>query len=58
MNINQLHQAINLSLQKQVQDAAATQAAVMLQDFAQTQSNIRAAEAPHPTLGKTIDILT
>ncbi|MBO8164306.1 MAG: putative motility protein [Brevibacillus sp.] len=57
MNMVQLKQAINISLMKQVQDTAAAQASTMLADFAKTQQNIQqAASAPHPTLGKHLDV--
>ncbi|WP_312109737.1 putative motility protein [Brevibacillus reuszeri] len=56
MNAIQLQQAVTISLTKQVQETAQAQAATMLEDFAKTQQNIQAAQAGHPTLGKTIDI--
>ena len=56
VNINQLHQAVTLSLQKRVTEASTAHAAMLLQDFTQTQANINEAAAPHPSLGKAIDI--
>jgi hypothetical protein len=44
-----LKQAVGLALLNKVQDAQAAQTATLLQDFA-------ASQAPHPYLGKNLDI--
>ncbi|TKI58596.1 putative motility protein [Brevibacillus antibioticus] len=56
MNAVQLKQAITISLTKQVQETAQAQASIMLEGLAKVQNNIQAAQASHPSLGKTIDI--
>jgi Putative motility protein len=56
VNAVQLKQAVTISLTKQVQETAQAQAAIMLEGFAKTQQNVQAAQASHPSLGKTIDI--
>lgn len=53
MNMVQLKQAISISLTKQVQSTAQALASTMLEDFAKTQ---QAAQAPHPSLGKVLDV--
>lgn len=56
MNAIQLQQAVSISLTKQVQETAQAQAATLLEGFAQTQQNIQAAQASHPSLGKVLDV--
>ncbi|MDH4618276.1 putative motility protein [Brevibacillus sp. AY1] len=56
MNAIQLQQAVNISLTKQVQETVQAQAAMLLEGFAQTQQNVQALQAPHPSLGKVIDL--
>jgi hypothetical protein len=57
VNIAQLKTDVSFSLMKSVQATAETLAATMLEDFAKTQANIQqAANAPHPTLGKHVDV--
>lgn len=46
-----LQQAVGVTLLNKVQDTQAAESAVMLQDFAAAQP-----QAPHPVLGKTLDI--
>lgn len=53
MNAIQLQQAVNLSVTKQVQVTLQTQAATLLEGFAQTQQSIQAS---HPSLGKVLDV--
>ncbi|CAJ1001128.1 Motility protein [Brevibacillus aydinogluensis] len=57
MNMVQLKQAIAISLTKQVQSTAQALASTMLEDFAKTQQTIQqAAQAPHPSLGRVLDV--
>jgi len=57
MNMVQLKTAIAFSLQKSMTETASVNASTMLQDFAKTQENIRAAQqASHPSLGKVVDV--
>ncbi|QRG67305.1 putative motility protein [Brevibacillus choshinensis] len=51
--VSQLQQTVGLSMLKMTQATQAAGAMVMLQDFANAQVS---AQAPHPTLGKQIDI--
>ncbi|UFJ40042.1 hypothetical protein LOK74_18690 [Brevibacillus humidisoli] len=57
MNALQLKQAVNISVLDNVQNTIASQASIMLADFAKTQQNIQqAASAPHPTAGHHVDV--
>jgi hypothetical protein len=51
--VSELQHTLNLSLLKGQMATQAAQATVMLEDFAKTQQSV---QAPHPTLGKQIDI--
>ncbi|MGG1664397.1 putative motility protein [Brevibacillus sp. NRS-1366] len=51
--VSQLQQTVSLSMLKMSQATAAAGAMVMLQDFANAQAS---TQAPHPTLGKQIDL--
>lgn len=51
--VSQLQQTVGLSMLKMAQATQAAGAMVMLQDFTNAQA---ATQAPHPTLGKQIDI--
>ncbi|MGG3887063.1 putative motility protein [Brevibacillus panacihumi] len=56
MNAIQLQQTVTFSVTKQVQETMQAQAAILLEGFAQTQQNIQAAQAPHPLIGKVLDV--
>lgn len=56
MNAIHLQQSVNISLTKQVQETVQAQAAMLLEGFAQTQQNVQAVQAVHPSLGKVIDL--
>lgn len=56
MNAIQLQQSVNISLTKQVQETVQAQAAMLLEGFAQTQQNVQAVQAQHPSLGKVVDV--
>ncbi|RAK21097.1 hypothetical protein B0I26_10349 [Anoxybacillus vitaminiphilus] len=51
--VSELQHTLNLSLLKNQMATQAAQATVMLEDFAKAQHT---AQAPHPTLGKQLDI--
>ncbi|MGD8190272.1 putative motility protein [Brevibacillus ginsengisoli] len=52
--LSQLQQTVSLSVLQMAQATQAAQATVMLNDFAKAQASVQAA--PHPTLGKNLDI--
>lgn len=52
-HLAQLTQTLNIGLLKNSLSTQAAQATVMLEDFAQAQ---RTAQAPHPTLGRHLDL--
>lgn len=56
MNPIQLQQAVNISLTKQVQETVQAQASILLEGLSETQQNIQAAQAIHPSLGNLFDI--
>lgn len=56
MNAIQLQQSVNISLTKQVQETVQAQAAMLLEGFAQTQQNVQAVQAVHPSLGNVLDV--
>ncbi|RNB71717.1 polyribonucleotide nucleotidyltransferase [Brevibacillus panacihumi] len=56
--LNQLQHTVNLSMLKMIQNTQAAAATTMIQDFTQAQQSIQQATqaAPHPSLGKVIDM--
>ncbi len=52
--VSQLQQTVSLSVMKMAQATGAAQATVMLNDFTKAQASVQAA--PHPTLGKILDV--
>lgn len=55
--LSSLRQTVNLSLLNMTKNTKVAGATMMLQDFSQNQAQIQsAAQASHPTLGKSLDI--
>jgi len=55
--LSSLRQTVNLSLLNMAKNTEAAGATVMLEDFSKNQAQIQsAAQAAHPTLGKSLDI--
>lgn len=56
--LSQLQHTVSFGMLKMVQATQAAGATVMLQDFAETQQSIQQAAqaAPHPSLGKVLDV--
>lgn len=54
LQMMQLRHTVALSVLNMVQNTQAAQAAVMIEDMAKTQANLQ--QAPHPTLGKLVDV--
>ena len=52
--VSQLQQTVSLSMMQMAQATQAAQATVMLDDFSKAQASVQAA--PHPTLGKLVDV--
>lgn len=53
--VTQLQRTVNLNILSMAKSTQIASATVMLEDFTRNQNNIQAA-APHPTLGKSLDL--
>lgn len=53
-NVQDLKRTLNMNLLKSSMATQAAQAIVILEDFSMAQQEVK--QAPHPTLGKHIDI--